>query len=286
MVLLFLLSQQSFYRTMAKGILPSQFFLPLSAVSLGRFVISFDEPHQDFHDPPSNTKPDAMEKVQTLYDNIHHSANHQEAASQLTMFLSSFFSKRLIASLRVTADQAKTYYLNNAGQWVRDPVRAEDTQKWIERTIDEGEDIYVVVAYQTLLDARISEQLGGHSATGGRLTIPASAALAASGVVVPLTDLVDPGFSGSRSRTEDEQRRFTAPGEQVYAVQYRRIRWGWFAHSKFDKMTLKKKAWWQIYDRPRYLHGEVEDAIEVELEDEVVLDNEHAERALEFADST
>ena len=131
---------------MSPSILLSQFFLPVSAVSLGRFVTSLGDPHQDFHDPLHNLGPEVAERVQTQYSSIRHSIKHQNVASQLAAFLSSSFSKRLKAPIQITADQAKTYYLNNAGQWFRDAVQSKETQKWIERTIDEEEDIYVVVA--------------------------------------------------------------------------------------------------------------------------------------------
>ncbi|KAI9775072.1 MAG: hypothetical protein M1839_001464 [Geoglossum umbratile] len=292
------------YPLQAEDILLSQFFLPLSAVSLGRFVISLDDPYQDFHNPLCNSGPEVTERVQTQYDSIRHSIKHQNVASQLTTFLSSSFSKRLKASVWITADRAKTYYLNNAGQWFRDAVQSKETQKWIEGTIDEGEDIYVVVAYHTLFDARIIEQLGGQSAASGNLAIPVSTVLTASGVVVPFTNIADcccrstrwsgivvarappatpvaasrahhntdPGLSGFRDHIEDEQRQFIAPGEQIYAVQYRKVRWRWFTSNKVDEMTLAKKAWWERYDRPRYLESESEDMIEVELEDEIALE--------------
>jgi hypothetical protein len=265
---------------MPRSILLSQFFLPQSAVSLGRFVISLDDPHHDFHNPTSNASPDFTEKVQTQYDSIHHSAKHQTVASQLTTFLSSSFSKRLKASVRITADQAKTYYLNNAGQWFRDAVKSQETREWIERTIDEGEDIYIVVAYHTLVDARILEQLGGQSSVSGNLAIPVSTALTASGVVVPF-NVADPGLSGFRGRMEDEQRQFMAPGEQIYAVQYRKVHWRWFASKKVDEMTLAKKAWWKKYDGPRNLQGEAEDIIAGELEDEITLEGDYDECAME-----
>lgn len=267
---------------MPRSILLPQFFLPLSAVSLGRFVTSLDDPHQDYHNPICNASPEVTEKVQTQYDSIHHSFNHQNVASQLTTFLSSSFSKRLKASIRITADQAKTYYLNNAGQWFRHAVQSQETREWIERTIDEGEDIYVVVAYHTLLNARIIEQLGAQSAAGGNLVIPLSTALTASGVVVPFSNVADPGLGGFRGRIEDEQRQFIAPGEQIYAVQYRKVRCRWFAGNKVDEMTLAKKTWWERYDRPRYLQSEIEDIIEVELEeDEIALEGDRDECAIE-----
>jgi hypothetical protein len=247
--------------------------LPPSAVSLGRFVISLDNPHHDFHDPPLNSSVEIKEKIQTQYNDVCHSIKQQKAASQLTTFLSSSFSKRLKASIQITTDQAKTYYLNNAGEWFRNAVQCKKTQEWIERTIDEGEDIYVVVAYHTLLDARIQEQLGDQSAAGGNLTVPLSTALAASGVVIPY-NTVDPGFSGFRGHLENEQRQFIAPGEQICAVQYRKVRWNWFASNKIDQMTLAKKAWWERYDRSRYLDTEIEDMIEVELEPDMELEGD------------
>jgi hypothetical protein len=161
-------------------------------------------------------------------------------------------------------------------------VQSRETREWIKKTIDEGEDIYVVVAYHTLLDARIIEQLGGQSTAGGNLAIPVSTALTAFGVVVPFSNVTDPGLGGFRGRIEDEQRQFIAPGEQIYAVQYRKVRCRWFAGNKVDEMTLAKKTWWERYDRPRYLQSEIEDIIEVELEeDEIALEGDRDECAIE-----
>ena len=61
---------------MPRSILLSQFFLPLSAVGLGRFITSLDDPHQDYHNPIYNASPDVTEKVQTQYDSIRHSFNY------------------------------------------------------------------------------------------------------------------------------------------------------------------------------------------------------------------
>ena len=113
------------------------------------------------------------------------------------------------------------------------------------------------------------------------MTIPVSTALTASGVVVPFTNIADPGLGGFRGHIEDERRRFIAPGEQIYAVQYRKVRWRWFTSNKVDEMTLAKKAWWERYDRPRYLDSEAEDMIEVELEDEIDLEGDRDECAIE-----
>jgi hypothetical protein len=256
---------------MRKSILLRQFLLPSTAVSLGRFVTNLDNPHQDYHDPTTNTSSGITEKVQENFQSRHDSTNHQDLASQLTKFLSTSFSKRLNTSVQITADKAKTYYLNNTGQWLRDAVKHPETRDWIERTIDEGEDIYVVTAYQTLVNARISEQAGEQSAVRGNVRVPVSDMLAAAGVVDPV-GISDPGFGGSRGHSEDGQRHFIVLGEQIYAVQYRKVRWRWFSSKEVDQSILSNKAWWEIYDGPRNLQSEPENMIEVELEDEIHLE--------------
>ncbi|KAL8635002.1 MAG: hypothetical protein Q9228_007465 [Teloschistes exilis] len=259
---------------MSRSALVSQFFLPLEAVSLGRFVASFEEPHQKYHDPMDKVHTDTMEKVQIQYESSNRNIIDRNSTSHLASFLSSSFSKRLSASVYVEAGQAKTYHLNNPGQWFDSAVQLQETRKWIEKTIDEGEDIYLIVAYQTLQDARITEYIGTQSSMGGNAVIPVSTALAASGIAVPFSSLVDPELEGFRGGAEDQQRRFIAPGEQVFAAQYRKVRSRWFAKNTVDKMTLEKKTIWEKYDRPRNLQSKAEDMIEVELGDDVVFEGD------------
>jgi hypothetical protein len=257
---------------MQKSVLISQYLLPISSVSLGRFITNIDEPHQDYHDPVYTSSLETAEKLQIQYDGIHQSVTDRKATSQLTAFLSSAFSKRLKASVRVTSEQVKTYYLQNCAQSFRKALEHEETRRWIERTIDEGEDVYLVTGYHTLLDARIYEQSGEQRFSGAEITAPLSMALTASGVIVPLGEIMDPKLGGSHGRTEDTQKQFTAPGEQVFAIQYRKIRHKWFRKADVEKLMLDRKIHWERYDRPRYFQGEAEDSIELDLENQIALE--------------
>jgi hypothetical protein len=123
---------------MPRSILLSEFFLPPAVVGLRRFAISFDEPHHDFNDPLCTAGLDVTEKVQTQFDSNHHSAHHLYGGSQLTGFPAFSFSNRLKSSTRVTVDESKTHYLNNAGQWFRDAVKSEETRKWMSEPSTKG----------------------------------------------------------------------------------------------------------------------------------------------------
>jgi hypothetical protein len=264
---------------MRVSVLLPQFFLPQSAIKLGRFITNIDEPHRDYHDPSPAKGSNIIEKVETHYDSTDTLGAHRNFVSELTSFLSSSISSRTKASIRITANLVKTYYLDNNGQWFRDAVRSEDVRKWIERTIDEGEDIYVVVGYHTVLDACIVEQSREQKGLDGKVVMPISTALATSGVVVPFGDLADPGLAGSSGRAEDQQRQFVAQGEQIIAVQYRKVCFRFFSSKSVDKATLAREARWERYDRPRFLQSDREDMVEVSLEEDLSLED-HREKCI------
>jgi hypothetical protein len=66
--------------------------------------------------------------------------------------------------------------------------------------------------------------------------------LVATGVVVPFSSLADPGLAGSGGHTEDQQRQFMAQGEQVIAVQHRKVSFKPFSSKTADEARLAKKA--------------------------------------------
>ena len=258
---------------MPRSTLPSQFFLPQSAIRLGRFLTSLEEPSLDYHDPTRIGGPETVEKIQIQYESRHRSTSDQETQSQLTSFISSSFSKRLETSVQLTAERARSYQVDNAAQWFRKAVQSQETREWIERVLDEGKDIYLVFGYQTLQDARITASAGSQKSIHGKATVPISEALTASGVVVPLGDLVDPGLEAFRDQLADDQKRFVAPGEQIFAVQYVKVRCKWFVSDRLDKLSLEKETRWVKYDGLRDFQGEAEDVIEVELGGEVAFDD-------------
>jgi hypothetical protein len=259
---------------MPASVLLPQFFLPQSAVKLGRFVTNVDEPHRHYHDPSPRSDFNVVEKVATNYDIIDTLADSHNFASELTSFLAISISSRTKTAIRITTQQVKTYYLDNNGQWFRDAVQSEDVRKWIERILDEGEEIYVVVGYHTILDAHITEQSDEERRFGGKLEVPISTALAATGVVAPLGSLIDPSLANSHARTKEQQRQFVAQGEQIVAVQYRKLRFRLFSSKSIAKATLAKATRWERYDRPRYLQNDGDDMVEVELDDDLTVEGD------------
>jgi hypothetical protein len=258
---------------MVSHIILRQTFLPLNSVRLGRFVINIDDPQQDYLDPVCDQVAEVIIKHHLEYNELQQTATDNNFTSVLTRLVSASRSKRSKLLTEVTTDQATTYQLGNSGLWFKNAVKLQPTRKWIEQAIDQGDDVYVVVGYHTLLDARIVESATMVSGFRAQLEVPVTASLGATGVVIPMGNIADPEISGHQQRCQGAQKQFVATGEQIFAVQYRKVRFNWLSSRDLDRAILEKENRWKVYWDIRGQEGGTSDVLEADLQDELELES-------------
>ncbi|KAH6635865.1 hypothetical protein F5144DRAFT_159504 [Chaetomium tenue] len=259
---------------MRASIILPQIFLPQNSVKLGRFTTNVEHPHQDYNDPLSTNQPRVLESLRDSYTGEHHVASYSSFASTLTSLVSITFAKRAKAKIRVTTEHVKTYTLDNSERWFEEATRVPATRAWIERRIDKGHDIYMIVGFHTITKAIISQESVDGSSAGGQINVPVSLSLAAAGVVVPLGDTIDPSMAIHQQGLDGTQSQFVAPGEQVCALEYRKLCHSWLSSKHIDKSRLSKVCHWPSMDRARDEEEGEDDIIEVELADVQGLDGD------------
>ncbi|KAK3934864.1 hypothetical protein QBC46DRAFT_358676 [Diplogelasinospora grovesii] len=158
--------------------------------------------------------------------------------------MSAGFSRRAKTQVKVIADRVKTYTLDNSDEW--------------------GYDIYMIVGYHTVTDARIAHELVHESDTGGQIKAPVGLSLAAVGAIAPLGAIVDPSVGGNSHSVDHTQAFFMAPGEQICAFQYRKVRHRWLSSNSIDTSRLSKSPRWSSVERGRDEEDGEDDIIEVE----------------------
>lgn len=251
--------------TMTSSILSSHFFLPAESIRLGRFTLSIEHPHQEYHDPPCANAPEAVITHRDGYNGLHQEASHTGLSSALTSLMSSVFSRRANMRTRIATAQVKTYLLGNSGRWFEEAMSLEVTRKWVERAIDRGDDIYIIVGFHTVSNARIIQESVLERQAGVQVSPPVGLSLTAVGVIMPLANIIDPSVSGHHQVIEGGQVQFVAPGEQVCALQYRKLCHRWLSSRRIDNAVLSKLPKWTTYDRPRGEEEGEDDIIEVEM---------------------
>jgi hypothetical protein len=251
---------------MTLNIISSDFFLPLGSVKLGRLVKSVEYPTQNYPYPQA---PEETPNILGQYTRISQGESSTGFATKLTSLMSSGFSKRANARIRIETNAVKTYTLDNSEAWFTDATNFKETRRWIERAIG-GDGVYLVVGFHTVTDARIvHEWIEGYQ-LAGQVTLPFDQSLAAVGAVAPLGNIVDPVVSGNQTVLDGAKTQFVAPGEQVCALQYRKVSYRWLHSKKLDNLTLSKVPRWTAGDSWRKSSvGEAEDEpdlLEVETE--------------------
>jgi hypothetical protein len=247
-------------------ILFPQFFAPVRSVKLGRFVTSVDHPHQDYHDPAYAHPPLASVNTSAHYGGITLKTRSSGFATALTSLMSAGFSKRANTQVRIKAERVQTHTLENSSEWFREAASCEATQRWAERAIDQGDDLYFVVSFTTVTDARVVRKSMQAKEHTGQTGVPVGLSLNAAGVVAPLGNLVDPQVGGQRGSEDGVAEHFLAPGEQICAVQYRKVCHRWLSSKDIGQATLAKTPRWAAGDRWRDEEEGVDDILEVDTE--------------------
>jgi len=251
-------------------------FLSVESIRLGRLVRNVDEPQSDYLDPDCDLHPESVIITPHLrYEEVQQNLTDKSFTAVLTRLMSASRARRNKAYTHVTTDRVTTYQLGNSGSWFKSAIKTETAREWIKESLDQGDDIYVVVGYHTMLDAQVVEGAADALESSGQLGLPVTeVALAAMGVMVPLGDIADPGVAGSNIKKQGIQRQFVADGEQICAVQYRKVRFKWFSSRDLDTALLEKETRWKMYWNIRGQEIGTNDVVEVELHDELELEGD------------
>lgn len=251
-------------------------FLSVESIRLGRLVRNVDEPQSDYLDPDCDLHPESVIITPHLrYEEVQQNMTDKSFTAVLTRLMSASRARRNKAYTQVTTDRVTTYQLGNSGSWFKSAIKTETAREWIKESIDQGDDIYVVVGYHTMLDAQVVEGAADAMESSGQLRLPVTeVALAATGVMVPLGDIADPGVAGNNLKKQGIQRQFVADGEQICAVQYRKVRFKWFSSRNLDAALLEKDTRWKMSWNIRGQEIGTNDVVEVDLHDELEIEGD------------
>lgn len=216
--------------------------LPLDSVKLGRLVTNAKNPQQDYLDPLDSV-PEATIKSQETFHEILNSSRNEKLRFRLTALLAISSENQAASSATLSAVQATTYQLTNSGSWFRKACAKQETRSWFEEAIEEN-DVYLVVGYHTVTDARVTEGIITKGKTGGSAELSGSLL---TGEAAPVVNLLSARIDSSHDSTHHQARSFRAPGEQIYAVQYRKVEFKWLSSRSIDKTTLERNNRWKIF---------------------------------------
>lgn len=248
--------------------------LPKDAVKLGRLVLSIKYPEQDFCDPDpegNGVTTGAPTTSSTIVETFTHLVSQSRDTSfhaVLTSLISGTAGRRANTQVEVSAPTCVTHTLTHSSQFFERACEAPRVRRWLERALRRRQLVFLVTGIKTVTDANVGVELTKGKEAGGEVRVPVDVA-AAGGVpgVLAAGGVMDVGAGGSASRQATEKTGFDAPGEQIFAVQYRKVKFRLFQSRRVENGFLEEGARWQMYVGAR---GEAEDVASEEEEEDVV----------------
>jgi hypothetical protein len=223
--------------------------LPLDAIGLGHFALYPQDPAHDSYRPEPDSSTDCDIVTQRL-ENFSHILD-RTTGSRLHAFLSSAihsaFGNENVSGTDVSSTVCVTHQLKNSEDVFQSICKLSSARRWLERALRRRQPVYLVVGIKTLTDAHIKHGKSRAIEAEATIQVPTTLAAAAGGVMLPLGDSLDVGAGLSRQKRDDEKISFVAPGEHIFAVQYRKVKLARFSGRDIDKASLELGNTWKMY---------------------------------------
>jgi hypothetical protein len=255
--------------------------LPQNSIELGRLIVDVKTPWQDFCPSASValTKADITVNSSFRIRDMLAKSKGTRFHLGLTKFLTSFYTTEKDAVSSVVATEATSYMLLNSRLHLGRICKDQVTRDWLETVIKEGWNAYMIVGIHTVKDAEVTHNHRNAVETKASIQLPVDA-LAAPGAVPG--DIANFGAGAEKWRELGESSSFVAPGEQVIAIQYRKLKFKWFSSRALEFAYLEKGNRWKVYllgdkAEPGEDAQDVEDVVEAEFEEiaAINVDDDH-----------
>src|SRR5271169_3339006 len=135
----------------------------------------------------------------------------------LTQILESSLKKQKEALGTIKTDSYKIYEMGNSKKWFKTVTFKLETRKWLEESMADGEDIYLVVGYFTVKHAHVEQQSAITRSTKIKAQVPVGQIVGASTGLNP-GDTTNIGVLADQNQSSGVEVKFDALDEQICSV--------------------------------------------------------------------
>ena len=274
---------------MRKVLVVPQLLVPRSQIDLGWLVLNKANPTQDYHTLPVPANSTVAVPSQELLTHLIRNKSTTLLA-QLTRHLTANLGSYSDTTIKLSASQATSYFFKNSQEWYEAQRHNATTKQWLERAIERGEKVYVIIGLYTLHDVQVSghsdknTNIAGSSRVGLTDAVAMTSAAMATGAPHAARNVADAMIGVSGNATSKREQSWSTTGELVFAVQYRKIQFNWYFRRQVESSFLEKGNRWQVLWDTRGDNVEQDEAEEDILEAMMTDDEELTEEMILLED--
>lgn len=147
-----------------------------------------------------------------------------------------------LSSMHLKAQEGHIYTLRKPSLWFRRLCEDKIIRQWLQDQIEDGNVVHFVVGLHTLLDAATSSSANLAMQHSGEVTLPISEATGYS--VAHSTGNF--GVNGGQWYNKDSKNACKAPGEQIFAIRVKKVKFRFWDTRDVDNVRLGKNSYWKM----------------------------------------
>ncbi|KAI1825440.1 hypothetical protein F4861DRAFT_538126 [Xylaria intraflava] len=236
----------------------------LGQISLASFVPNIHQPHQDAERSYQLQESDYDVQDDEGLDLVLNNSSESHLKAVATKLVSIFGSKGKGTSFQMQAAKGRIYTLKQPhalfGKIVSGDNGIVETQKWLEDCKLRGLTPRFVVAFRTLVDARLAASERNSTSFKGKITAPIGEA--PSGDPIGIADITGEASHESRKETQGGMK---TPGERIYAIGYRKVKLTYRRGVIMASLPSLQNTW-ECFASPR---GETDEEVDGEVDGDI-----------------
>lgn len=249
------------------------------SIQLGRLVLEPKYPSQDFYQPSLQSRDVTTQRLENFHETLDRARTTRLEINLLSLLTLAPSSAPKTSSATIRSPLCAIHQLRDPVSYFRSACRgAPGVRSWLEAQARglHSSSVYLVCGLKTLTDAEVAVSRAGGARVEVSAGVPAAALLAG---VAGVPGLLSTGLSDaeldlsvglSLADEHGQTTGYTATGEQVFAVQYRKIKFSIFSSRSVDKAYLERGHRWKSFLGARAGDG-VDDGIDAEVSDPISL---------------
>lgn len=219
--------------------------LSLGSVTLGSLVPNIHLPHKDaFAAVDIDPTKDVQEHRQEAFKGLMNSSTSSSFKARISKLFSASANSASPTSNELATREGKIYELKSPKVMFKHLCTLKPTRDWLEDGIREGEKSYFIIGICTFFDGEISVSKAHSSGVSADIDVPVDGGALSGGTTLLAGDATTVGLSASHERNQENVFSSKVPGEQIYAVCYRRVKFMPFERKNVDTARLADGDCW------------------------------------------
>jgi hypothetical protein len=217
---------------------------PREGVQLGRLVTTVEMPQFSYYPTAKRRflKGDVYSVASRDFHALKNKSKNTKLEAVLASIASLMFGHAEDLGTKISNTVCITHYLDNVDTKFAAMCKDKAARTWFENAYKRRKHVYMVTAIQTLTEA--SMELEGTDANEVKASDTVSLSKAAGAALPP--GIGDLKLLAEYRKSKHVETGFVAEGEQIYAIQYRKIKFNLFSSKEMGEANLEEGNRWKV----------------------------------------